>query len=222
MFPEILYTANGPLPLTFRCSVALREMSDLPDPRPAVTIAERFHPTAGPTKDGIDREQLRSGMTPQQIFEAMGEKRIHWLTAIEEETWLAGELAAYPATPDAITSLRDQRQLRWERIAARIYDDATRVQDVRRLYDQKHGPDASARSYRPRPPIPRHGDTVKRRQKKRTRIPQTTQTLRRHQPCLNRSRSGHQPLRPKGKRGAVIIGRRARRNARTRLVLSAR
>jgi len=129
----------------------LSKLSDIPDLRPAVTIAERFHPTAGPTKDGIDREhvrqQLRSGMTPQQICEDMGDKRIYWLTAIEEEARLAGELAAYPATPDAITALRDERQLRWERIAARIYGDATRVQEVRKLYDQEHGQDASAHSY---------------------------------------------------------------------------
>ena len=121
--------------------------------RPATRRHDRraLPPNHGPTRDAADREhvreQLRSGITPDQIFAAMGENAHHWLTAIEEETRLAGELAAFPATPDAITALRDQRQLRWERIAARIYGDATRVADVRILYDQKHGPDASARSY---------------------------------------------------------------------------
>jgi alkylated DNA nucleotide flippase Atl1 len=123
----------------------------LPDLRPAVTIAERFHPTMGPTRDAVDRElvreQLRGGMTPQQIFETLGQKRVHWLTAIEEEARLQGELAAFPATPENASSLRDRRQLRWERIAARIFGDANRVAEVRRLYDQQHGPDASSRTY---------------------------------------------------------------------------
>jgi hypothetical protein len=39
-----------------------------PDLRPAVEIAERFHPSAGSAIDGADREQvrqqLRSGLTP--------------------------------------------------------------------------------------------------------------------------------------------------------------
>jgi hypothetical protein len=123
----------------------------LPDLRPAVTIAERFHPTIGPTKDAVDREdvreRLRSGMAPQQIFEAMGEKRVHWLTVIEEEARLEGELAAFPPTPESLATLRDERRLRWERIAARIFGDANRVPDVRRLYDQLHEPDASSHSY---------------------------------------------------------------------------
>jgi alkylated DNA nucleotide flippase Atl1 len=123
----------------------------LPDLRLAVTVAERFHPTIGPTRDAIDREhvreQIRAGLTPQQIFEEMGQRRVHWLTAIEEEARLQGELAAFPATPENASLLRDQRQLRWERIAARIFGDANRVAEVRRLYDQRHGQDASSRSY---------------------------------------------------------------------------
>jgi alkylated DNA nucleotide flippase Atl1 len=123
----------------------------IPDLRPAVTIAERFHPTIGPTRDAADRErvrdQLRSGMTPDQIFAAMGEKRAHWLTAIEEEARLEGELAAFPSTKDSVARLRDERKLRWERIAARVFGDANKVTQVRDLYDQAHGPGASSRSY---------------------------------------------------------------------------
>jgi hypothetical protein len=123
----------------------------LPDMRPAVDIADRFHPSAGPTIEAADRqqvrEQLRSGLTPDQISAAIGEKRGPWLTAIEEEARLDGELAAFPTNPESVTTLRDERQLRWERIAARIFGDARRVTDVRTLYDQANGPGASARSY---------------------------------------------------------------------------
>lgn len=93
------------------------------------------------------REQLRSGLTPDQVYTAMGAKRVYWLTAIEEEARLENELAAFPASPESIAALRDERQLRWERIAARVFGDARRVADVRSLYDQAHRPDASTRSY---------------------------------------------------------------------------
>ena len=123
----------------------------IPDLRPVVEIAERFHPSAGPAIDAPDREQvreqLRSGLTPGQVYQAMGAKRVYWLTAIEEEARLENELAAYPASPRSVAALRDERQLRWERIAARVFGDARRVEEVRSLYDQAHGPDASSRSY---------------------------------------------------------------------------
>jgi alkylated DNA nucleotide flippase Atl1 len=129
----------------------LDPLAGVPEMRPAVAIAERFHPTVGPTRDSADRElireQLRSGQTPQQIFDAMGEKRAHWLTALEEEARLESELAAFPATPDSVARLRDERGLRWERIAARVFGDANKVAAVRRLYDEMHGPGASGRSY---------------------------------------------------------------------------
>ena len=132
-------------------SWTLSPLDVIPDLRPAVEIAERFHPTAGPTIDGPDREQvreqLRSGLTPDQVYTAMGAKRVCWLTAIEEEARLENELAAFPASPESIAALRDERRLRWERIAARVFGDARRVTDVRSLYPQAHGLDASTRSY---------------------------------------------------------------------------
>src|ERR1022692_3373103 len=110
----------------------------IPDLRPVVEIAERFHPTAGPTIDFADREhvrqQLGSGLTPDQVYEAMGAKRVYWLTAIEEEARLEKELAAFPASPESVAALRDERQLRWERIAARVFGDARRVAEARGLY----------------------------------------------------------------------------------------
>src|SRR6266699_2233535 len=47
----------------------------------------------------------------------------------------------------SVAALRDERQLRWERFAARVFGDARRVEEVRSHYDQAHGPGASARSY---------------------------------------------------------------------------
>ncbi len=66
---------------------------------------------------------------------------------IEEEARLAGEFGAFDPTPQAVVMLRDQRELRWERIAARIYGDARRTDDVQALYDQELGEGASRRSY---------------------------------------------------------------------------
>jgi hypothetical protein len=77
----------------------------------------------------------------------MGAKSVYWLTALEEEARLENELAAYPASPRSVAALRDERKLRWERIAARVFGDARRVEEVRSLYDEAHGPGASSRSY---------------------------------------------------------------------------
>jgi len=77
----------------------------------------------------------------------MGAKRVYWLAALEEEARLENELAAYPATPRSVAMLRDDRQLRWKRIAARVFGDCRRVPEVRILYDEAQGPDASSRSY---------------------------------------------------------------------------
>jgi hypothetical protein len=41
------------------------------DLRPAIEIAERYHSSADPTIDAADREQLRSGITPGQVYRAM-------------------------------------------------------------------------------------------------------------------------------------------------------
>jgi alkylated DNA nucleotide flippase Atl1 len=123
----------------------------LPDVRPAIDIAERFNPSFGPVSDAPDRQrvrdQLQSGLTPSQIYTDAGEKRVYWLTALKEEARLADELAAFPKTPESVAALRDQRQLRWERIAARVFGEAQRVADVRNLYDQARGPGASSSSY---------------------------------------------------------------------------
>lgn len=132
-------------------SWTLDPLDVVPDLRPAVEIAERFHPATGSTNDAPDRERvrelLRSRLTPDQIYKEMGSRQVHWLAAIEEEARLDNELAAYEASPASIVALRDERQLRWERIAARVFGDAGRSAEVRSLYDEVHGAGASSRSY---------------------------------------------------------------------------
>lgn len=118
----------------------------------AVEIAERFSPATGPMDGGVNRdeirERLRSGMTPDQISNTVsGTTRAQWLAAIEEEARLKGEFDAFPPSPESVVTLRDERRLRWERIAARIFGDAGRVADVRMLYDEASGPGAASRSY---------------------------------------------------------------------------
>jgi hypothetical protein len=133
---------------------SLGELDAVPDVRDAVEIAQRFQPETGPMsteKSEVDREhirrQLERGLTPDQIYEANGRSRSDWLAAIEEEARLEDELGACEATADAVVALRDERHLRWERIAARVFGDARRVREVRALYDEAKGEGASAQSY---------------------------------------------------------------------------
>jgi alkylated DNA nucleotide flippase Atl1 len=123
----------------------------LPDLRPAVEIAERFHLPTGPTTDAPDRDRVRellqSGLTPDGVYKEMGSRQVYWLRAIEEEARLNDELAAYEASPASVVALRDGRQLRWERIAARVFGDAGRSAEVRNLYEEMQGAGASSRSY---------------------------------------------------------------------------
>jgi uncharacterized protein with ParB-like and HNH nuclease domain/alkylated DNA nucleotide flippase Atl1 len=123
----------------------------VPDVRLAVEIAQRLHPETGPTNSGVDRElireRLRSGSTPDQIYKAMGERRAVWVAAIEEEARLEGELGVYAPTAESVVQLREERGLRWERIAARVFGDGRRVSEVRHLYDEARGVDASSQSY---------------------------------------------------------------------------
>jgi hypothetical protein len=92
-------------------------------------------------------DHLLAGRTPDQIFAMLGRQRQIYLTAIEEEARLVGELGTLPATPETAAELRDDRGLRWERIAARVFGDARRTDDARALYDAARGEGAARRSY---------------------------------------------------------------------------
>jgi len=95
-------------------------------------------------RDLPDREQTwndaGSGTNPERT-------RGEWLATIEDEARLANEFGAFLAAPAAVVELRDDRQLRWERIAARVFGDARRTSEVRELYDESKGPHPSSRSY---------------------------------------------------------------------------
>ena len=97
-------------------------------------------------RDAI-REQLQQGLTFEEICSAAPDKRAVYLTAIEEEARLAGELNNVEPNAENAASLRDELHLRWERIAARLYGDARRVDDAKRLYDEGRGEGAAKRSY---------------------------------------------------------------------------
>jgi hypothetical protein len=100
-----------------------------------------------PADRDLVRQQLADGLTPDQIYKATGEKRATYLLAIEEEARAEGEFAAFPATPEGVATLRDERHFRWERIAARVFGDARRTGEAKALYDQERGEGASRQSY---------------------------------------------------------------------------
>jgi hypothetical protein len=127
-------------------------LDDLPNVSAAVEIARRYHTDTGATppaaaNNASIRDQLVAGLTPDQIYAAAGEDRAAWLTAIEEEARLKGELDALDPTPENVAHLRDEGHLRWERISARVFGDARRIGDAQRLYDEARGEGAAKRSY---------------------------------------------------------------------------
>ena len=93
------------------------------------------------------RKQLQQGLTFEEICSSAPDKRAAYLTAIEEEARLAGELNNVEPNAANAVSLRDDRHLRWERIAARLFGDARHVVEAQRLYDEARGEGAAKRSY---------------------------------------------------------------------------
>jgi hypothetical protein len=93
------------------------------------------------------RELLRSGLTSSETSDRLGGGRSLWLIVLEEEAKLANEIWTRPPSPSDAVALRDDRGMRWERIAARLYGNARRVGDAQHLYDQAKGEGAAKRSY---------------------------------------------------------------------------
>ncbi|MHA0285622.1 DUF262 domain-containing protein [Mycobacterium sp. C3-094] len=126
------------------------ESASAPPPPPSHSAeGETSRSDAPPLHPGREaiRELLRSGMGTSEISDRLGGGRNLWLDVLEEEAVLSGEvLERMPTSQDAVT-LRDDRNLRWERIAARLYGDARRTDAVKRLYDGAKGEGASRRSY---------------------------------------------------------------------------
>lgn len=101
---------------------------------------------ATPSRDVI-RGQFQQGLGFAQIVEAAGGTRGAYLMAIEEEARFAGELNNIEPNAQNAVQLRDERHFRWERVAARLYGDARRVEDAKALYDQAKGAGAAKASY---------------------------------------------------------------------------
>jgi hypothetical protein len=104
-------------------------------------------PRSDAASRAVIRDQLIQGRTPGQIYRTNGKTQAVWVAAIEEEAKLAGEYATLAPTLENVVALREERQLRWEHIAARVFGDAGRVSDVRALYDEARGEGVSQRSY---------------------------------------------------------------------------
>jgi hypothetical protein len=90
------------------------------------------------------RKQVLQGLGPDQI--ARGDREVHH-AVLEEQARLAGELGTFEPTAENVSLLRDERKLRWEAIAVRIFGGVHRVDEVRALYDELHGEGAARRSY---------------------------------------------------------------------------
>jgi len=90
------------------------------------------------------RDQLGQGLGSHEI--AHGDRET-FFAVLEEEARLAGELGAFEATPENVVMLRDERTLRWEAIAARVFGGVRRVGEVKALYDELKGQGAARRSY---------------------------------------------------------------------------
>jgi hypothetical protein len=95
------------------------------------------------------RRSLRSGLTPDMIqARAANRSRAHevFLTALEEEARLDGTFRSIVPTPANVARLRD-RDLRWERIAVRVFGEPRWVVAAKVLYDAGRGKRSSRRSY---------------------------------------------------------------------------
>lgn len=107
---------------------------------------QSIHSEAGVDLELVRRD-IREGLTPDQIHSRHGRRRRVYLAAIEEEARALGELGVYEPSDDSVLYLRDRMNLRWERVAARMYGDAGRTDAAKALYDQAKGPGSASRSY---------------------------------------------------------------------------
>jgi hypothetical protein len=103
-------------------------------------------PLPSPTREAI-RELLRSGLDTSETSDRLGGGRNLWLIVLDEEARLTGEMLTRVPTPADAVSLRDARNMRWEKIAARLFGNSRQVSDAQRLYDQAKGEGAAKRSY---------------------------------------------------------------------------
>jgi hypothetical protein len=95
------------------------------------------------------RRHLRAGLTPDSIqarIESRAQSHEVFFTALEEEAKLDGTFRSILPTPANVARLRDLN-LRWERIAIRVFGEPRWVVAAKALYDQARGRRASRRTY---------------------------------------------------------------------------
>jgi hypothetical protein len=95
------------------------------------------------------RRYLRAGLTPDSIRARNTDRaQSHevFLTALEEEARLEGTLRSILPTPANVARLRDQN-LRWERIAVRVFGEPRWVVAAKTLYEADRGAGTSQQSY---------------------------------------------------------------------------
>ncbi|MDY6999911.1 MAG: hypothetical protein SW019_25250, partial [Actinomycetota bacterium] len=93
------------------------------------------------------RELLRSGLNTSETSNRLGGGRNLWLDVLDEDAHLAGEVLEREPHPEDAVALRDERNLRWEKIAARLYGNSRRTNEAKQLYDQAKGEGAARRSF---------------------------------------------------------------------------
>jgi hypothetical protein len=111
---------------------------------PAPAAVDSATPPA--TREAM-RELLRSGMTTSETSDHLGGGRNLWLDVLEEDAKVSGEIFDRAPVPADAVALRDGQNMRWEKIAARLYGNSRRVDEVKRLYDQAKGEGAAKRSF---------------------------------------------------------------------------
>lgn len=124
-----------------------RDHSSVSESRGKAAPKRRTRTPAGEDDRHKIADLLAEGLTPEQVNNRLGPERAIWIAAIEEQARHVGELAAFPATPESVAWLRDERALRWEAIAARIFGDARKTTATKRLYDEARGIGAWRRSW---------------------------------------------------------------------------
>lgn len=135
-----------PGPETAETSVVTPPPTEPPGEHPDPPRRPDVDAPTPPTREAI-RALLRSGLDTSETSDRLGGGRDLWLTVLEEEARVADEILTRPPEPADAVALRDERSMRWERIAARLYGDSRRVTDTKRLYDQAKGEGAAKRSY---------------------------------------------------------------------------
>jgi hypothetical protein len=112
-------------------------------PSPPRQARAKNHPRPQLSRELI-RDSLLAGLTADQICK--GDRPVY-LAALVEEARIEGELETFTPTSQNVVDLRDRRQLRWERIAVRVFGDPRRTMEARDLYDAAAGVGAAKRSY---------------------------------------------------------------------------